>query len=378
MDLKFPTLYVAVLLSASSWAQTAPAAADQQNQARVVQDPVQGGWNAVDEIPARDARTDDGFMQDRSEEHQYDMQVDFQQMRLDRNSALAERKGELNTTDRDELVRYAERIAREAPNSFEAHMAHFYAEFPAPSSFQHLDRAAMRDAGRSELIGPKLADAARRNNINELGQWSRAMKARGEVAPGLWSFADDLLASVDQDGILIAAGEMDAYPILTRQFADGQRKDVFVIDFRLLEDAAYRHRIWEKTRAKGNVPANAIGFIAALAEATERPLFLSPALGSQRIGLPQENLYVIGLALQYARNPINNIPLLEKRWGQMKKTTEAGPLSRNYLLPGVVLLKHYREQQDETRSARMEHELRQLAKKLNATQDLYRMGVFQH
>lgn len=370
MKPKVPFFFISLLWAATCWAQTSPGAVPQASS--VVQDPVQGGWYA----PA--TTDDDRFMQDQAEVHPMNMQAEFQQIRLDRNQALVRNKGTLTGKDRELLAEKARRIEELSPNSFEAHMAHFYAEFPKVTAFQHLDRAAMRDAGRTELIGPKLADAARRQNQQELEQWSRAMLDRGQVAPGLWEFADDLFASVERNGVLVAAGEMDAYPLWTRQFASGERTDVLVIDIRLLGDPAYRQRIWDKTKAKGKVPGSETHFLPELAGAINRPLHFSPALGRDRIPVPIDDLYVVGLSLQYSSGPIDNIPLLEARWAQMKKTTTAGPLSRNYLLPSVVLLEHYREQQDETKASRTEHELRALANKLNATEELYRMGVFEH
>jgi hypothetical protein len=62
----------------------------------------------------------------------------------------------------------------------------------------------------------------------------------------------------------------------------------------------------------------------------------------------------------------------------MRKPANAGPLSRNYLLPGTVLLQHYRDQDDEANSARQEQELRQFSKRIGAEQDLYKAGILKH
>ncbi len=352
----------------------------------MVKEPYQGGWRSEVQAPApatddRDLRLEQEqgapqttTMADRSAE----ISIAFNTLRTQRLQALERNEGDLTPADRKSLQEQARTIENAAPTSFEAHMAKFYAEFPDPASFQHLDRAAMRSPERMELIGPKLADANRRNNRSELVQWSRALRDHGNVEPALWDVADDMLASVDADGILVTAGEMDTYPILARQHAQSQRRDVLVIDIRLLDDPAYRQRIWERTRARGKVPGSGDGFIQALSTATDRTLFLSTALGADRIGLPHDDLYVVGLALRYDRNGFDNIPILEKRWSKLKKNTGAGPLSRNYLLAGIVLLQHYRQQEIEEKAMGMEHELRELAKALGATQDLYRLGVLQH
>ena len=62
----------------------------------------------------------------------------------------------------------------------------------------------------------------------------------------------------------------------------------------------------------------------------------------------------------------------------MAKATDAGPLAKNYLLPASILLKHYRDIGDEANASRLEHELRGIAAKLGATNDLIRAGVLQH
>ncbi len=347
-------------------------------QQRAVKEPYQGGWSAEPAAPPATEAESDMLMEKSAEERPIDVVQEFQELRQERVNALARQQGVLSEADRERFAEHAAAIESSAPNSFEAHMAHFYAEFPTAASFQHLDRAFMRDQTREELIGPKLADALRRNHSMELTQWSRKMRDRGGIAPGLYSFADELLNSVEQDGILVTAGEMDTYPIVTRQYAEGRRRDVLVIDERLLVDPAYRQRVWERAKARGKVPGTEAGFLAELAVATDRQLFLSPALGRERIGLPQEDLYVVGLALQYSAKHLDNIPKLERRWKEMSRSADAGPLSKNYLLPGVVLLKHYREQQNEEKAAAIQHELRQLAGQLNATQDLYRTGVLEH
>ncbi len=62
----------------------------------------------------------------------------------------------------------------------------------------------------------------------------------------------------------------------------------------------------------------------------------------------------------------------------MKKPLDAGPLSRNYLLPGAILLYQYRISGNEAGASLLEHELRQMAVATGATQDLYKLGILQH
>lgn len=335
-------------------------------------DPVQGGWRPVEQ--ERNA----ALWQVIAEEQPANNEALLNQYRSARNASLARNEGDIPPSDKAELDQLADRINERAPNSFEAHLARFYALFPAPEAFMALDLAKARDRERPELIGPLLMNAVRTGNSSEMARWGRALKDHGDIAPGLWRMADDLLLSVEKDAVLFTAGEMDAYPLWSKQVANGDRKDVLIVDQRLLVDPAYRARIWERTRASGTAPDDPGGFIMRLAAATPRPVYLSLALGQQRTRPLRGGLYVTGLAARYTTANWNNMPALAKNWNAMAKATEAGPLARNYLLPGAILLGHYRRIGDEANAALLEHELRGIANKLGATNDLVRTGVFQH
>lgn len=342
-----------------------------RQQAAEVLDPYQGGWMSADQ--ERNARlwqltTDDAPASTGALLNEY---------RSARNASLARNAGDIPAGEKAQLDRMADRIATIDPNSFEAHLATFYARFPEPDAFMSLDLAKARDRERPELIAPLLVNAARTGNTTEMARWGRALKEQGGVAPGLWHMADDVLLSLEKDAVLFAAGEMDAYPLWSKQAANGARKDVLVVDQRLLGDRAYRERIWANTRANGTVPGQD-GFIDALAGATQRPVYVSLALGPQQARAMRGRLYVTGLAARYSTSGWNNIPALMKNWQAMAKATDAGPLAKNYLLPASILLNHYRNMGDEANASRLEHELRGLAAKLGATNDLIRAGVLQH
>ena len=369
------SILVVVLFTLSAVAQTTTPqrAADAQQQNAVVYDAVQGGWA----IPAKTIHSEQREPLEQPSAPLLDPNVQLDRMRAARNLSLVQNQGTITRTDKADLINRAAVLNSAAPQSFEAHMANFYAQFPATSAFQELDLAMVKGRDREELIAPELANAARKDNAIELSKWAREMKARGRVAPGLYTYAQDLMASLEPGAVLIAAGEMDAYPLWVEQFANAQRKDVFVIDQRLLVDPAYRARIWERTKARGAVPMES-DLMRTLPQSTDRPVYLSLALGSAAVSGLGSNSYVTGLAIRWSKEPIDNLRLLEERWGLFKKTMDAGPLSQNYLVPGSVLLKHYRSIGDETRASLLEHELRTMAKSLGATEKLIKAGVLAH
>lgn len=371
MLLRRTAFLLLLLLPAAVWAQAAAEKALEQ-QAPAIAEPYQGGWSVPLDVTNKDVyMAVPNVVVGRNAQQQLD------QLRLERNASLARNAGNIPGVDHARLVDLAMELNTAAPNSFEAHMANYYAQFPAPAAFQELDLAMLKGVDREELIAPRLVNAARKDITSELVIRAKEMKARGRIAPALYKVAEDILASLEPSAVLFAAGEMDAYPLWVEQFANGKHKDVLVVDERLLGDVAYRMRIWERTKARGEVSGRT-GFISNLAAATTRPVYLSLALGNTVMAPLKDRLYVTGLAMRLSSSAVDNMPLLEARWDRLKKPLDAGPLSRNYLVPGAVLLTHYRNIGDEARAARLEHELRGMAQKLGATSTLVKSGILQH
>ncbi|HNR54754.1 MAG TPA: hypothetical protein PKJ19_06305 [Flavobacteriales bacterium] len=369
------TCFVLLLFPVLGWAQAGTEkASDDQQLAPAIAEPYQGGWS----VPVDDARKEAELSRkDLERPASLGAQQQLDQLRWDRNASLARNAGDIPAVDQRRLVELAMELNSTAPNSFEAHMANYYTQFPAPSAFAELDQATDKGAAREELIAPLLVNAARTGDAVELTVRAKDMKARGRIAPPLYQVANDILASVEPGAILFAAGEMDAYPLWVEQYANGRSKDLLVVDVRLLADPGYRAIVWRQAKARGSV-AGESSFIGSLAAATARPVYLSLALGAQAMAPLQDRLYVTGLAMRLSDAPVDNLPLLEGRWDRLKKPLNAGPLSRNYLVPGSVLLTHYRAIGDEPRAARLEHELRTMANQLGATNALLRSGVLPH
>lgn len=353
------------------------AAAAQEQQARLqhavpVLDGFQGGWaplpqNADWEADAPAAKKAEGTLQQ-----------ELDAFRMERNRALARSQGSLPPADRDRLRQGAEALQARYPGTFEAELAAYYAAFPAPSAFAHLDAAARLGAGREELVGPALTAALHDGDAARLRAAAREVGRRGGVAPGLMVMADDLLLSVDRDAVLLVAGEMDGFPVLVRQHAEGQRPDVRVIDVRLLDEPAYRAAAWRLANAEGDAPGSAAAFTDRLPGATARPVFASLALGREWAARNAGRMRVTGLAARLGDEDCCSIQGLARTWAAMRKTAGAGPLSRNYLLPASLLLKHYRSEGNEEQAARLEHEVRQLAQRLGMTAELQSNGILPH
>lgn len=370
--MRLPTIWILVLLlpPVQGVGQAGTEQAIEEQRPQVVTEPCQGGW-AVPSFPRREGLPPPG---DRMRK---DARGQLNNLRMERNIILARNAGTVPPVDQARLVDLAADLNAASPNTFEAHMANYYVRFPAPSAFEELQKAMPLGGGREELLAPQLLDAARRDDVDELARKAIQMKMNGRVAPSLSRLAEDIMDSVEPGSILFSGGEMDAIPLWVEQYANGKHKDLLVVDERLLADPVYRARIWARCKARGGAAGHA-GFIPALASATDKPVYLSLSLGRELLAPLREKLYVTGLAMRYSGRGMDNIPLLVSRWDRLKKPMDAGPLSRNYLVPGAVLLEHYRAIGDEKQAALLEQELRMMAQRLGATSTLVKCGILQH
>ena len=352
-------------------AGTATRAQTQNEPAAPVNDAYQGAWDAGT------LNQSNLFWNARNSAVDAPVATRFATFRITRNASLATNSGQLPEADRRQLESIAEDIETAAPGSFEAGLATYYLEFPAPASHEALARAVTVGPDRPEVFGPALGDALRRGDAAGQQRWAKALLDRGAPDPALLDWAHDLLTSTAPNAVLLTAGEMDTYTALALQQARGVRGDVQLVDLRMLGDREYRERLW-KTYGKGAVPGDGPDFARRLAAAGNRPVLLSPALPTSWAKALARELYPAGLALRLSPTPYDPVPELAATWPKLRKNMRAGPLARNYLPAGALLLEHYRATGQEEKAAALEHELRTLATAIGALPRLYETGVLKH
>ena len=336
-------------------------------------DAYQGAWNLTDGQRSAD------LWRALCDSRPADVGAQLNWFRSERNVRLGQNNGRLLDDDKAQLDEIAERIANTAPGSFEQHLSNYFLRFPEPAAFTALEQASVLDAERQELILPMLNRALVNGDLPAVDKWCLQVTARGALSPALTDVAKDLFRSVDKDGVVFTNGDMDAVPAVVLQRLQDQRRDVLIVDQRLLAHPHYRERVWKASKAGGPVPGAGPGFAKALKGASSRPVFLALSLDRSWFDAFPGGLSPSGIAFEVmpARSTRTTAEL-DERWTGMTKTLLAGPLSRNYLLPGAVLLRRLRSEGNERRAAQVEHELRILSKSLGATTELINAGVLAH
>jgi hypothetical protein len=299
--------------------------------------------------------------------------------RSERNARMATNNGRLTTADADALDHIATGIQRTAPGSFEHHLSMYYLRFPGPGAAEELRQAEALAPQRPELVLPLFNRANATGDKAALDAACARLENEGGLSPALLEVAADLLRSVDRRAVLFANGDMDAAPAIVQQRRHDIRRDVLVVDQRLLADGDYRERIWREAGASGPVPGSGPAFAQALRRAGPRPVFLALSLDRSWFDAFPGELCTTGIAFAVQPPGSCTMATLAERWAAMGRTSAAGPLSRNYLLPGAVLLQHYRNTPaGESQAAQLEHELRLLGTALGATRELIGTGILTH
>jgi hypothetical protein len=334
--------------------------------------PLQGGWNN------QLANSQAAQWKAANSAHPGDAAMQLNWFRSEQNAMAGNNNGSLNPTDKAKLNVIAGNIAAEAPGSFEAHIAQYYMEFPSAAAFQELDAAQRLAPEREELLAPMLSQAMLEGDETALRTSTKAMVQHNAIAAPLMAAASDVLLSLPGHAVLFTNGDMDTQPAVVEQVQRSAKPDVLIVDRRLLAAQAYRERIWKQAGGKGATPTNGPGFAKALLASTDLPVYFALSLDRSWLNAFPGQLHAVGAVFRVGPASAEDATTLARNWPAMQKPQDAGPMSRNYLLPGAILLQHYRSAGETGKATQVEAELRKIAAATGGTQELRKKNVLNH
>ncbi len=280
--------------------------------------------------------------------------------------------------DKMALNAIANALRTTVPNSMERHLAEYYLAFPSPAAFIELDAAYRVDPDREELISPMLTKALLDGDRQAQAGWSAALMSRGGMAHSLTEAARDVLRCLPPSAVVFTNGDMDTQPLVVQQVLRSDNPGVLVVDRRLLGHLPYRARIWQQAGGAGPVPAAGPGFAQALVQAHQRPVYFALGLDRSWLRVFPGQLNAVGAVFRVGPPSESDAASLEANWKAMAKPLHAGPLSRNYLVPGTLLLEHLRADGLTDKAQRVEAELERIAAATGASKELRQRGILQH
>lgn len=144
-----------------------------------------------------------------------------------------------------------------------------------------------------------------------------------ELSSGILSYNYNVLMTAKPNSAIITFGDNDSFPIWMLQDALGIRQDVTVLNTYLLCIGEYRDKVFKKL----NIPSLTKVFSDGATSDNRNEIFNHIIINKPKdlniyIGLPawkqfkdySENLYLVGLALEYSTENIDNIALLRNNF----------------------------------------------------------------
>lgn len=141
-----------------------------------------------------------------------------------------------------------------------------------------------------------------------------------DIASGLLEYNYNVLASTKQKAILLTNGDNDTYPAWVLQDAKNIRNDVLVLNaHHLFVDREYmdmnlkERNIYLNSDSLSNENTDLFvkDFVSVISKNyPDIPIYIALTVYSDYVKSIKDNLYLIGMALQYSQNPIDSTSLL--------------------------------------------------------------------
>jgi hypothetical protein len=270
-------------------------------------------------------------------------------------------------------------MEKAVPDSYEYHYASWWAGGNNLELFPHLQRAFEIRQNYAELSDDFVSYYEMSGDYEKMAFFCRQWYASKSMAPALLEYNYNVLMSLDQNAILVTAGDNDTYPIWLLQHARGVRPDVTVVNGGLIASPDYRARMMKEHNIKGDSTLlhwEKIGtksysewmgtFFKSVAESnTVRPVYFALTCDPESLKSFKDNLYTVGLASRYSGTRLDNIALLKRNWKKFRldylgfqvygddypfNASLLPLLNLNYVAPAMLLYEHYLVSGDQTQA----------------------------
>jgi hypothetical protein len=254
--------------------------------------------------------------------------------------------------------------------------------------FKYLEKAYKMRPDDAELYDAIITYYEMQGNLSKRKEFSEKLFRANEISSGFLNYGFNLLMTLKPNSIILTFGDNDTYPLWLLQDALNIRPDVHVFNIPLLDDSNYQALMFKNIGLKPITVKNEdfptsknekilIDYILKNINLEQHPLY---------IGLPawkqlkeyENNLYLVGLALEYSNNNIDNIAVLRNNFennysldylsNRFEYDISASIVDRmniNYLPAIFKLYEHYRISGDLNKANKLKALGLQIAEKNN-------------
>jgi hypothetical protein len=252
--------------------------------------------------------------------------------------------------------------------------------------FKNLEKAYLMRPNEADLYDAIITYYEMKGNYAKRKEFNEKLFNSNEISSGFLNYCYNVLMSLKSNSIILTFGDNDTYPMWLIQDVLNIRNDVIVLNVSLLADPNYQSIMFNKINIKSNAKTykdgatsesekEIVDYILKNINLEQHPLY---------VGLPawkqlkdyENNLYLVGLALEYSKSNIDNIALLKNNFenkyaldylfNRFKYDMSASIVDRmniNYL-PGIFkLYEHYNLSGELNEASKMKVLGLQIAKK---------------
>jgi len=220
----------------------------------------------------------------------------------------------------DSIVDQAQRFI---PNTFTSYYIRWRNHGTVPADFPNLEKAYSINPNFFGINEEFVSYYEVQGNSEKRKEFNTKWFKLNELSYGLLSYNYNVLMSIAPNGVIITFGDNDTFPIWMLQDALGIRQDVTVLNLSLLGNAEYREKIFNKIKMASYTKVTKDDSNTSFTdEILTHILKNKPEDLPLYVGLPawkqfkdnSQNFYLVGLALEYSTENIDNIASLKNNF----------------------------------------------------------------
>jgi hypothetical protein len=280
---------------------------------------------------------------------------------------------ELSSERKKILSDVLKQVETNLPNSFSFYyLSYLNSQSKSEASLQLLQKAAEKNSSYQEMWDDLLFSHYIKGNKKGVAEMTENLFNSSIYSSAIMEYNQNVLSSVEKNGVLVTYGNIDSYPLLIWQEKFNVRKDVKIVCLEWLSNEKYASDVAKmlglKTENLLNVTEEKA--LGALLNSTKKKMYVGLTLPPAFLKKYSGQLYCTGLAMLNSSMPVLNIESLENNWSSLFKRKylyDNDDINRNYLIPLVIL---YQAEQDPNKKAEYRQTIDFLSNSIGANKNL--------
>lgn len=287
-------------------------------------------------------------------------------------------------TKQDQLNKIVAQVNKVIPETFESYYITGWNANIGDEKITNLEKAYSIAPERPETYDGLLTHYELEGEKAKVKEFCAKIFESNSISSQIYAWNYNMLNSIEEDAILITAGDNDTYPSWILQQSAGVRNDIKVMNLSLLGIDEYRNRIFDELNVKrfdllkagNNIWECNLAMCEHLRKHASKPIYFASSINREIYDAYKDELYLVGLAFKWTEDSFDNIASLRKNYEKhflkdhLKVTlfedlseSVVDQMNGSYIMPLITLHNHYKETEEDTKMAEVDGLLERIAEK---------------